>query len=243
MAHRALDPVAARRVINQRDGFVEVAYSTHPVAANAVGEIAAELMERNCDRPDVLFVFVTKPFAGTLEDIAPALRKLLSPTTLLGCVAEQVINPDGWLVDDACIQVLAMNTGEVEVVRYAPGDLIIPPGEQTMLLLADPYTTEISLLTDLCGGYATPLVLDDQIYTDGAIGVIFPPQTAARKVTDTYKLTAGDMNALAILAFSEVDLVSADKKFGEIEDNEVPPILSGFISRRSFPRTLIVFER
>jgi hypothetical protein len=224
----------------QRDGFVQVAYSEHPVAAIGAGEIAAELLDGNYARPDVLFVFITKPFAGTLEDIAPALRRLLSPTTLLGCVTEQIIGPDGWLIDGPCIQVLAVNRGEVDIVRYAPGDVIVPPAEQTMVLLADPNTTEISLLTDLCGGYSTQLVLNDQLYTDGAIGVIFPPHAAVHKVTDTHKLTTDELTqAHAILAFSEIEV---DKLMTSTNDDEVPPVLSGFISRRSFPKTLTVFD-
>jgi hypothetical protein len=238
----------------ERDGFVRVTHSTHPVAADAVGEIAAELIELDLARPDLLMVFVTKPFAGILEDIAPALDRLLSPTTLVGCASEQVIAPDGWLVDGPGIAVMAINKGEVEGLRYGPEVSIETSGPGTYLLLADPFSYNVSLLSDVCGGYAqagegpgsTRLVLDNQVFVDGAVGVRFPAGSGLSTYADDFLLdsdawTRGE----AVLAFKEVDVElwgrTLDPALVEAGGAEIAPVMTGIVSRRTFPLSLTVF--
>jgi hypothetical protein len=232
-----------------RDGFVHVAHSEHPVAATAVGEIAAYLIEH-----DLLLDFVTKPFAGILEDVAPALRKLVSPTVLMGCASEQLISPDGWLVDGPGIGVLAVNTGEVEPVRFDPGDEIDPTDGRHLIVLADPYSVSVSLLADVCGGYATAgdgpggtrLVLDETVFTDGAVGVSIPTEQPMRAYADSFLLDGEAWTyARAVLTFSEVDLELWEKTLSHEQREqgwgEAPAALTGFVSKRTFPLSLTVF--
>lgn len=237
-------------MIAERNGFVHVAYSTHPVAAIAVGEIVAELIEHKATRPDLLCVFVTKPFAGILEDIAPALRRLLSPTTLIGCAAEQVINPDGWLLDGPAICVLAINQGEVEGLRYSPNAEVKTSESTTDLLMADPFSFNVSLMSSICGGYAfagegpgsSRLVLNDQLFTDGAVGVRFPADQPIRTYADSFLLDAQAwMTGVAVLAFTEVDLELWSAAASTGADGPLAPALTGFVSKRAFPVSLTVF--
>jgi small ligand-binding sensory domain FIST len=230
----------------ERDGFVSVAYSEHPVPTTAVGEVAAYLIEHDLARPDVLVVLVTTPFAGILEDIAPALRKLLSPTTLVGCAAAQIIGPDGWLIDGPAIAVMAINTGEVVPLRFAPGDPLLTPEAHTAVLLADPFSASVSLLSDFCGGYATAghgpganrLVLDGELFTDGIVGIAFPATERIHSVADPFTLSDEERNsATAILAFTEVD----PELWAPPTAREWLPVLYGFVSKRTFPRSLTVF--
>jgi hypothetical protein len=242
-------------VTTGREGFVHVAHSTHPVAAVAVGEIAAELIERDAVRPDLLLVFTTNAFAGALEDIAPALRRLLSPTTLAGCAAEQVLAPDGWIIDGPAISVMAINQGEVEAVRYSSEVSIETSDESTYVLFADPFTVNVSLLSTVCGGYAatgagpgtTRLVLDDEVFTHGAVGIRIPPQRPIRTFADDSLLdTAAWTEGVAVLAFQELDFEvwnetrSGQQKIDD-EEHESAPVVCGFVSKRTFPLSLTVF--
>jgi hypothetical protein len=55
------------------------AFSQHPVAAHAVGEVAGALFDNLGNAPDVVAIFVTAPHTGTLEDIAARSRDCSSP--------------------------------------------------------------------------------------------------------------------------------------------------------------------
>jgi hypothetical protein len=241
--------------VTRRPSFVDAAFSAHPLPGTAVGEVAGRLIDNNSARPDVLFVFVTTPFAGILEDIAPALRRLVSPTVLIGCAAHQVISPDGWLVDDPAITALAVNTGEVDAARYEPGRLPVAVDGATTVTFADPYSAQISLLSDLSGGYASSgsgpggnrLVLDGHIHTDGCVAVTFPAGHGVRacRGPDTLERTQWRA-ARGLLAFSEAageywhQAVLGDGEM-EPEEEETPPVLSGFVSNLTFPAPLTAF--
>jgi small ligand-binding sensory domain FIST len=67
------------------------AFSQHPVAAHAVGEVAGTLLETLGGAPDVVAIFVTAPHTGTLEDIAAALHRLLEPGVMIGATANAVL--------------------------------------------------------------------------------------------------------------------------------------------------------
>src|SRR5437762_526842 len=67
------------------------ALSEHPIAAQAVGEVAGQVLEALGPEPDLAMLFVTPPHAGALEDAAAAVRAIIQPGTLLGCAAAGVV--------------------------------------------------------------------------------------------------------------------------------------------------------
>ena len=67
------------------------ALSTHPVTAHAIGEVTGPVLETLGRHPDLALLFVTRPHAGALEDAAAAVRRILSPSVLIGCAAESVV--------------------------------------------------------------------------------------------------------------------------------------------------------
>lgn len=254
MAHCSVDTSASGGVSLVRRAFVDGACSEHPLAVVAAGEVAAHLIDRNHARPDVLFVFVTRPFIGILEDIAPALRKLLSPTILLGCAAEQIVSPDGWLIDNPAISVLAINTSEALPIRYAPGETPEQTTDSCTILIADPFSARVPNLSNVSGGYASAglnpggnrLVLDDVIYSNGIVGVQFPASDNLATFCfpedlDPFAWRAAD----GMLVFADTDTgfwSTSLESDGEAEIyGKNGPILSGFVSKQTFPASLTVF--
>jgi small ligand-binding sensory domain FIST len=66
--------------------------SRHPVAAHAVGEAAADVLEVLGDRdPDLLVCFVSPHFAGILDDVAHALAGIFDPGVLIGMSAVAIV--------------------------------------------------------------------------------------------------------------------------------------------------------
>jgi small ligand-binding sensory domain FIST len=180
------------------------ALSTHPVPAHATGEVTGQVLERLGAFPDIAVLFVTRPHAGALEDAAATVRRVLSPTLLLGCAAESVVG-NGLEVEEApAVSLWAGVIGEVAPIRlWADADdgtprvagwpTSLPFEPQGVLLLADPYTlpvdTLIGELADqhpglvVLGGLASAalgpggnrLVLDDRVHTSGAVGALIGP--------------------------------------------------------------------
>lgn len=67
------------------------ASSEHPLATQALGECAGELLEKGAQRPDVVWLFTTPPHVGVLEDLCDALARLLAPGVIVGAVADTVV--------------------------------------------------------------------------------------------------------------------------------------------------------
>ena len=87
------------------------ALSEHPVPAHAVGEVAGEVLDRFGERPDLVMVFVTPPFAGALEDAVAAIDDILHPLVLLGCAAESIVGPHREVEHEAAVSLFAARTG------------------------------------------------------------------------------------------------------------------------------------
>src|SRR5438045_7475086 len=66
------------------------ALSEHPLTAQAVGEVAGQVLEQLGRNPDLAMLFITPPHGGALEDAAAAVRAILEPRILLGCAAVAV---------------------------------------------------------------------------------------------------------------------------------------------------------
>jgi len=134
------------------------ALSQHPIAAHAVGEVAGGILEQlDGEPPDLLVVFVSPHFAGALDEMAAALRRLLEPATLVAMTAlavvggaveaERVPAVSVWaarlegLVTPVSLQLV--DTPEGAAVRgWPPSGAEDDPtaGPHTLLLLVDPFT-------------------------------------------------------------------------------------------------------
>ncbi len=130
------------------------AISEHPVAAQAVGELAGSVLEQlDGHRVDLLVVFVSPHFAGASEDIGGVLRAVLEPQALIGSTNAAVIGVGREVEDQAAISVWAAHLDSsparvvtLDVNPYDDGVTLRGwPGDQvddahTLLLLADPFT-------------------------------------------------------------------------------------------------------
>ena len=129
------------------------AMSEHPVAAQAVGEIAGQVLEDlDGARADLMFVFVSPHFAGTTEDVVGVLRTVLAPRALVGATHAAVVGGGREVEGTPAISVWAGAgpglAGRVVHLDVVPGehggaDLVGWPEDadgSTLLLLADPFT-------------------------------------------------------------------------------------------------------
>lgn len=169
------------------------ALSEHPVTATAVGECAGAVLESVGPGASLVTVFVTPHHAGALEDVGRALRAILQPAVLVGGAAAAVVG-DGRLVSGPALTVWAGRGLDVAPVRLGPG--LHPSGPDpperddgsTVIVAVDPFTTTPDELLDavaasapgagVVGGNLSAargpggnrLLLDDRVYTDGAVG-------------------------------------------------------------------------
>jgi small ligand-binding sensory domain FIST len=128
------------------------ALSLHPVASEAIGEVAGEVLEALGDRPDLVVLTVTRHHAGALEDIAGTVDAALHPLAMIGCAAESVVATGTEVEDTPAICLWAGRIGPVAEVavdanrladdswRFTgwPDVLDIEPA--AVLLLCDPFT-------------------------------------------------------------------------------------------------------
>jgi small ligand-binding sensory domain FIST len=129
------------------------ALSQHPIAAQAVGEAAGELLERlDGEGCDLAVCFASTHHVGAFEDITPALRNILEPRVLVGGTAVAVVGGSHEVEEEPALAVLA---GRFEGATLTPVTLRVqetpdgaaltgwptfdrPPG--SLLLFADPFT-------------------------------------------------------------------------------------------------------
>ncbi|NLV54207.1 MAG: histidine kinase [Acidimicrobiales bacterium] len=213
------------------------ALSEHPVAAEAVGEVVGSVLDRLGDGPDLAALFVAPAFAGAVDEIAAVVRATLRPTHLLGAVSTTVIGPRREAEHGPAVSLWAARVGRVHPVRIAarPVDGGVQVSgvpavgrdvDRTLLLLGDPFTLPAEgLLTTMAddlphltvvgglpaapgGPGSTRLLLDDEVHSDGAVGVLLPesasPRTfvaqGCRPVGEPMIVTAADGNVLVELA-------------------------------------------
>jgi small ligand-binding sensory domain FIST len=130
------------------------ALSQHPIATQAVGEAAGEILERlDGEGCDLAVCFASTHHVGAFEDIGPALRNILEPQVLVGGTAVAVAggaheieeNPaltvfaarlDGAALTPVTLRVQETPDGAALTGWPSLGDR--PPG--SLLLFADPFT-------------------------------------------------------------------------------------------------------
>ena len=142
------------------------ASSEHPLATHAVGEVVGAVLERLGPEPDLVLLFVTGPFAGTMADVADAVRTLLRPGCLVGATAESVLAGRREIEERAAISIFAANWGGrlrrgsrgVRTVRFGAvrddggwrltGSDAVVRRAGTLILLADPSSFPVEGFLD-----------------------------------------------------------------------------------------------
>ncbi len=141
--------------------------STHPVTAQATGEVVGQVIEQLGRFPDLAMLFVTRPHAGALEDTAATVSELLRPSVLVGCAAESVVGQHREVEQAPAVSLWAGLTGPIAPVRLwaefddsDAGDesegapvpqvggwpITLPFEPQGVLLLSDPYSFPVDTL-------------------------------------------------------------------------------------------------
>jgi small ligand-binding sensory domain FIST len=144
------------------------ALSTHPVAFEAVGAVAGEIIEQlEGDRPDLLVCFMSRHHVARFTDIAHGLRALIEPDVLLGATAVSIAGGSREVEDEPALSVWAADWGggrasgfALDVQSYVgphgaegvrvdgwPTDI---DGDATVVLLADPFSFPVADLLSLC---------------------------------------------------------------------------------------------
>jgi len=236
--------------------------STHNDPGVAVAEALGEIIDKLGPSPDLTLLFVSGAFTARVEDLTHAVREILRPGTLLGSTAVSVVSGENEIEEQTAISIFAGNfDGIAAPVRLgddAPTvDLWAAREERssephTLILLADPFSfqTELaisswrSLFPDLqiIGGLASAgnapgvnrLVLDDQIFDSGAVGVLIggPVKVTSlvsqgcRPIGSPLIVTKSDGNLLYELA-GQAALSRLQEVITELSDDERSLAASG----------------
>jgi small ligand-binding sensory domain FIST len=178
------------------------AQSEHPVAALATGEVVGAVLEAFGERPDLVFISVTRPHAGALDDIISTVTAVLHPLAMIGCAAESVVGTGREVEETPSISLWAGRVGPLlpvtlRAIRSAgdtwefdgwPDDVSFEP--TALILVADPFTFPadqfLAWMEDahpglrVVGGNASAalgpggsrLVVGDRTLHEGAVGVL-----------------------------------------------------------------------
>ncbi|MGH9032610.1 MAG: FIST signal transduction protein [Acidimicrobiia bacterium] len=140
------------------------ALSQHPIATQAVGEAAGEVLERlQGEDADLVVCFVSPHHVGVLEDVAGALRSLLEPRLLIGGTAVSIIGGPREVEESPALAVFAarlpgstLHPMELRVENTPDGGTLVGWPEQldslpdTLLLFADPFTFPVDAFLARC---------------------------------------------------------------------------------------------
>ncbi|HEX3842594.1 MAG TPA: FIST N-terminal domain-containing protein [Acidimicrobiales bacterium] len=178
------------------------AQSEHPVAALATGEVVGAVLEAFGERPDLVFLSVTRPHAGALDDIIATVDAVLHPLAMIGCAAESVVGTGREVEETPSISLWAGRVGPLlpvtlRAIRSAgdewefdgwPEEVSFDP--TALILVADPFTFPadqfLAWMEDahsglrVVGGNASAalgpggsrLVVGDRTLHEGAVGVL-----------------------------------------------------------------------
>jgi small ligand-binding sensory domain FIST len=129
------------------------ALSQHPIAANAVGEAAGEILEHlDGEGCDLAVCFASTHHVGAFEDIGPALRNILEPRVLVGGTAVAVAGGPHEIEENPALTVFAARLDGATLtpvtlrVQETPDGAALtgwPSVDQSpssLLLFADPFT-------------------------------------------------------------------------------------------------------
>ncbi|WP_195210217.1 FIST signal transduction protein [Actinomarinicola tropica] len=197
------------------------AISEHPLPTHATGDVLGEVLDQLGPRPDLAVVTVTGNHAGALEDVARTAATVLQPRVLLGAASASVIGGHREVEQSPAIAVWAARLGRVEPVRVRTARLddgwavtglpaTAADGPRTLVLFADPHSfptdgvldqlgetcPELQVVGGLVAGALGPggarLVLDDEVHTGGAVGVLLEPGADVETVVSHGARAVGD---------------------------------------------------
>ncbi len=199
-------------MITMTQSVIGAALSEHPLATQATGELVGQILESVGTAPDLAVLFVTEPHLGALEDVVRTVRSLLNPRVLIGASAVSVLGGSREVEGGAAMSLWAARFGEdlepvrLEAFRNPDDEILIAGGgvlgrnDGTLILLGDPFSFPVDEvlghLGEACpnvaifGGMASAarqpggnvLILDDERFRDGAVGVWLPPQVKVSPV-------------------------------------------------------------
>lgn len=187
------------------------ALSEHPDAAIAVGEVTGRILEQLGEAPDVALVFATPAHTRALTDIVSAIRQLLDPAVVVGCLAGSVVGTDREVEERpglsvwtavtgaaAAVHVTATPVAENEVeLRGWPDVAELGFEPSAVIAIADPYTFPAEAFlafvdeqapgVPVFGGLASApgrstLVLDGALHSSGAVALFLGPGVAVEPV-------------------------------------------------------------
>jgi small ligand-binding sensory domain FIST len=183
--------------------------------------------------PDLALLFVTPHHAAVVAEAAKAVRTSLQPRVLVGCAAQYVLGGNREVERGPGLSLWAGRTGPVTPLHLtaapAPdGPTIdgmpdpLPEGTSAALLICDPFTFPVDALlrqvSDLpgVGGMALAgnqpgsarLVVDEQVFTSGAVGVLLGPgvvvtpvvSQGCRPIGNPFVVTKAERNIVYELA-------------------------------------------
>ncbi|HUF84495.1 MAG TPA: FIST N-terminal domain-containing protein [Acidimicrobiia bacterium] len=140
------------------------ALSQRPIATQAVGEAAGEVLERlDGEGADLVVCFVSPHHVGVLEDMAGAIRGVLRPRVLLGGTAASIIGSGREVEEEPALSLLAARMPASELTPVALRVEETPDGPAllgwperrdrpptTLLLFADPVTFPVDAFLERC---------------------------------------------------------------------------------------------
>ena len=214
------------------------ALSEHPLATQATGETVGHVLETIGTAPDLVVLGVTAPHGGAIEDIARTVRSVLNPRVLIGATAVSVLGGSREVEETAAISLWAarfdvdLEPVRLEAFRNPTGEIVVAGGgvigrnSGTLLLIADPFSfpaeeilqhlSDAAAGVTIIGGMASAarspggntLVLDDERFNDGAVGVWLPPEVritpvvsqGCRPIGQPLTVTRSERNVLYELA-------------------------------------------
>jgi small ligand-binding sensory domain FIST len=178
------------------------ALSEHPVPSLATGEVVGAVLEAIGERPDFVFLSVTRPHAGALDDIVTTVTSVLHPMVMIGCAAESVVGTRHEIEETPAVSLWAGRVGPLipvtlkasrsadDIWQFSgwPDNITIEP--TALILVADPFTFPVdqflSWLGDrhpglpVVGGNASAalgpggsrLIAGARTIKEGAVGVL-----------------------------------------------------------------------
>ena len=180
------------------------ALSEHPDSASAVGEVIGEILEAVGPSPDLAVLFVSAAHREAVGEMADAVHQVLAPAALVGATAVSVIGGPLEVEERPAVSLWAAAHCPVQPVRleavrshdgWAVGGMPAD-AEGTLLAVPDPFTFPSEALLQagpavtVVGGLASAasrpgdnrLILNREVYDDGAVGVLLDPGIEVRTV-------------------------------------------------------------
>ena len=180
------------------------ALSEHPDSASAVGEVIGEILEAVGPSPDLAVLFASAAHRDAIGEMADAIHQVLAPSALIGATAVSVIGGPLEVEERPAVSLWAAAHCPVQPVRleavrshdgWAVGGMPAD-AEGTLLAVPDPFTFPSDALLNagpavtVVGGLASAasrpgdnrLILDREVYDDGAVAVLLDPGVEVRTV-------------------------------------------------------------